>query len=369
MCRVCAALSSSLLPLPFSPALAFRLRCALHTIVSPLLLHRHPLPPSKAPRPPSPGPRLALVCAGPYICAPSKRLTHPNLHPVSVPTRSQLFHKRGERPVTDHKTSSRLAPSQTTLPDLLQEPPLKFSPRSVTTLDEEDEEDDGWDRTLRPAALEPHPRSVTHSRESSIEKLSQPLPPVAGSNLTSPRIIHNHSQSRSAIGGVIERVVDPKSASYGHHRQTSIVHGIQHSRNGSHASSSSSPLSPQMIAAAGASLTSASSDRPDMHAVGRLDPDAPPGPRPGTALSGTTVNSSGGPHVPERTSSATDFTNPSLTQRKMERMHSKSRRDHAHHHSHSSRHHKDEQKTVGEYALHVLFTSVWPFPPCAGHSV
>ncbi|TDZ30831.1 Cell morphogenesis protein PAG1 [Colletotrichum spinosum] len=255
------------------------------------------------------------------------------------------------------KTSSRLAPSQTTLPDLLQESPLKFSPRSVTTLDEEDEDDDGWDRTLRPAALEPLPpsvRSVTHSRDSSFEKLSsQQLPPPSGANLTSPRI-QNHSQSRSAIGGVIERVVDPKSASYGHHRQTSIVHGIQHSRNGSHASSSSSPLSPQIIAAAGATLSSVS-DRPDMHAVGRLEPDAPPGPRPGTALSGTTVNS--GPVVPERTSSATDFTNASNTQRKLERIHSKSRRDHAHQHSHSSRHHKDEQKTVGEYALHVLFTS------------
>ncbi|GKT47459.1 cell morphogenesis protein PAG1 [Colletotrichum spaethianum] len=92
-----------------------------------------------------------------------------------------------------------------------------------------------------------------------------------------------------------------------------------------------------------------------MHAVGRLEPDAPPGPRPGTALSGTTVNS--GPQVPERTSSATDFTNSSATQRKVERMHSKSRREHAHHHSHSSKHHRDEQKTVGEYALHVLFTS------------
>lgn len=73
-------------------------------------------------------------------------------------------------------------------------------------------------------------------------------------------------------------------------------------------------------------------------------------------MSGTTVNS--GPIVPERTSSATDFSNSSVAQRKVERMHSKTRREHAHHHSHSSKHHRDEQKTVGEYALHVLFTSV-----------
>ena len=44
------------------------------------------------------------------------------------------------------------------------------------------------------------------------------------------------------------------------------------------------------------------------------------------------------------------------TQRKVDQMHSKSRRDHPNHHSHSSRH-RDDQKTVGEYALHVLFTS------------
>jgi hypothetical protein len=46
-----------------------------------------------------------------------------------------------------------------------------------------------------------------------------------------------------------------------------------------------------------------------------------------------------------------------MAQRRLERMHSgKARRDHAYHQSHSSRH-KDEQTTVGEYALHVLFTS------------
>ncbi|RDW69544.1 cell morphogenesis protein-like protein PAG1 [Coleophoma cylindrospora] len=46
----------------------------------------------------------------------------------------------------------------------------------------------------------------------------------------------------------------------------------------------------------------------------------------------------------------------SSSQKRVERMHSgKSRRD-GHHHSHS-RHHKEELKTVGEYALHVLFTS------------
>lgn len=145
----------------------------------------------------------------------------------------------------------------------------------------------------------------------------------------------------------MERLVDPKSAAYGHHRQTSIVHGIQHSRNGSVASNSSTPLSPQMIAAAGVGL-----DRPDMQSVAaRLDADAGyPGRSPGV-LSGSTA-------AMDRTASATDLPSHGATIRRVERMHSKSRRDHAPQHSHSSRHYKDDQKTVGEYALHVLFTSV-----------
>ncbi|KAK4457323.1 hypothetical protein QBC42DRAFT_318587, partial [Cladorrhinum samala] len=142
------------------------------------------------------------------------------------------------------------APSQTTLPD---HEPLKFSPRAVTRLDEEDED---WQHTIRPATL--GSRSVTHSRESSIDK-----PQRSDARSHAP-------PTRSALGGVKERAVDPKSASYGHHRQTSIVHGIgiQHSRNGSLASSASSPLSPQMIAAAGAGLTP---DRAEMHGYARPD--------------------------------------------------------------------------------------------------
>ncbi|KAH7275469.1 cell morphogenesis N-terminal-domain-containing protein [Fusarium solani] len=231
-----------------------------------------------------------------------------------------------------------MVPSQP-LPDHLQDP-LRFSPRSVSRLDEEEEEDESsWDRTLRPIALDPPvAHRPAHSRDSSAEKISQ-LPPT----LNSPRIHGPHT--RGAIGGVVERVVDPKSAAYGHHRQTSIVHGIQHSRNGSLASTTSSPLSPQMIAAAGVGL-----DRPDMPSVAaRLDGDATFPSRPPTALSGSTV-------AMDRPTAA-DMSPHGPAQRKLERMHSKSRRDHTPHHSHSSRHHKDDQKTVGEYALHVLFTS------------
>lgn len=234
-----------------------------------------------------------------------------------------------------------VAPSQA-LPDHhhLQDL-LKHSPRS--------RDDDDWDSTLRPLVIEtPTSRSVAHSRESSLDKLTGlagiPESPILSS--TSPRILS--PSTRQAIGGILERVVDPKAAAYGHHRQTSIVHGIQHSRNGSLASSSSSPLSPQMIAAAGAGLLP---ERPDLHPMGRLDSDTTMSSRPPTALSGSTANSNGHPSL-ERTSTDTSNTN---TIRKIERMHSKARRDQSHHHSHSSRHYY-EQKTVGEYALHVLFT-------------
>lgn len=298
--------------------------------------------------------------------------------------------------------------------------------RSVARLDEEDED---WERTLRPG-IDPttvnlsshsHPplsRSAGHSREPSIEKLQSsvglvplsttgPLPAASSAILTSPRLQTGSSPTIGGVvgGSIIERVVDPaKAASYGHHRQTSIVHGIQHSRNGSLASASSSPLSPQMIAAAGAGMQ-INVDRDRQQAGGggggggaggggpggidgvppvpRFDGSAveasmgplqlqsatSPGSRPQTALSGSTAVTNS-VVVPERTSSATDATVSSSSHRKGDRTQSgKTRRDHGHNNSHSSRHPtiniKEGQGNVGEYVLHVLFTTVSPLPLCA----
>lgn len=140
---------------------------------------------------------------------------------------------------------------------------------------------------------------------------------------------------------------DPRLAeSKSHHRQTSIVHGIQHSRNGSFASSTS-PLSPQMIAAAGGEKSDASNMGDSSFAASSSSVASG-----GSFTSNSTL-------VVERGATATDSNIPS--QQRVERMHSgRSRRDHGHHHSHSRHHHKEELKTVGEYALHVLFTSVSP---------
>ncbi|KUJ06950.1 cell morphogenesis protein-like protein PAG1 [Mollisia scopiformis] len=127
-------------------------------------------------------------------------------------------------------------------------------------------------------------------------------------------------------------------SSKAHNRQTSIVHGFTHSRNGS---ASSSPLSPQMLMAAGGSDASSMGDTAFT---------------PNLGLNNGASSTSSSTTLPERTSSAADANN--LTQRRVERNHSgKSSRDHRHHHSHSRHHHKEELKTVGEYALHVLFTS------------
>ncbi|KAI2637140.1 cell morphogenesis N-terminal-domain-containing protein [Hypomontagnella submonticulosa] len=265
-----------------------------------------------------------------------------------------------------------MAPSQT-LPDHFHDPskfPSRPTPPRLNTFDGDGDESDngGWDNTLRPIALDPSStsRAIAHSRESSLEKLQSGAlagipesPQSASSSTTSPGL--RAAASRAGPGGIFERLVDPKVAAYGHHRQTSIVHGIQHSRNGSLASSSSSPLSPQMIAAAGAGLLT---ERPEMPAINRLDSELSTPPmasmsRPSTGLSGTTVSASVHASVQvEKSQSIQDSaTGGTITQKKLERMHSKSRRDHSHHHSHSSRHHRDEPRTVGEYAMHVLFTS------------
>ncbi|KAH0545522.1 hypothetical protein FGG08_000353 [Glutinoglossum americanum] len=157
------------------------------------------------------------------------------------------------------------------------------------------------------------------------------------------------SRAGSGLEGGVER---RPSASYGHHRQTSIVHGIQHSRNASFAASPAiSPLSPEIIAAVGAGSGSASdfSTNTTQMEVPELPSSLSLHSRPNGSTSSNMIGSTltGG------------SSNGTVTQKKMERMQSggKTRREHGHHHSHSRHHHQTEQKTVGEYALHVLFNS------------
>ncbi|KXJ92165.1 cell morphogenesis N-terminal-domain-containing protein [Microdochium bolleyi] len=209
---------------------------------------------------------------------------------------------------------------------------------------------DGWDHTLRHRSPDSAvSRSVIHSRESSIDKVSAsglagiPESLRTATSATSPGI--RGGIPRGGLGGILERVVDPKSATYGHHRQTSIVHGIQHSRNGS-ASSTSSPLSPQMIAAAGAGFLP---ERPDARVLNRLDSEvslASMTSRAPSALSGSTAIN-GAAHGSEPIHKSDHTSN-------------RARRDHRPQQSASAKQlqtKEDALGTVGGYAMHVLFTS------------
>ncbi|KAJ1333708.1 Cell morphogenesis N-terminal [Microdochium nivale] len=242
-----------------------------------------------------------------------------------------------------------MAPAPT-LPDAhLQDSPTYHPQRPSSRLNiQVDQDADGWEHTLRHRSPDSAiSRSVIHSRESSIEKLSASGragisdSSRSAASATSPGV--RGGIARGGLGGILERVVDPKSATYGHHRQTSIVHGIQHSRNGS-ASSTSSPLSPQMIAAAGAGFLP---ERPDTRVLHRLESEvslAAMASRAPSALSVSTV-----------TDGAVD-----ATMRKSDQMQNRARRDHRPQQSASAKQapqKEDALSTVGGYAMHVLFTS------------
>lgn len=174
-----------------------------------------------------------------------------------------------------------------------------------------------------------------------------PEPPTsAGATSTSAKG-PSHSRDPSTIKIPRSGALDRKpSVSYGHHRQTSIVHGVQHSRNASLATTHvSSPLSPNLVVEQGAPHSGRDQlqdDGPDFNF------------HPGLSSDGNGPQNLGSMGDRGALLSNSD----SSTTRKLDRMHSgKARRDHGHHHSHS-RHHQTEVKTVGEYALYHLFNSV-----------
>lgn len=198
--------------------------------------------------------------------------------------------------------------------------------------------------------------SAPHSREAStVRGRPADAPVLASSSLQAhpSRRGNSHSKSPEASvrpapgydGGLERR----PSNSYGHHRQTSIVHGIQHSRNPSYATSSN-PLSPELMASlarnAGSESDNNSFIRPDQ-------PDAHQTFTPGSASSHpaqvplTTID--------DQDPSGAPFSSANPLHG---RMNSSGRqlREGSHSRSHSK--HLSESKTVGEYALHHLFNSV-----------
>lgn len=193
-----------------------------------------------------------------------------------------------------------------------------------------------------------------HSRESSAVR-GRAADPSALVPTLQARRGHSGSKSpdvstgRPPFEAGLERRL---SNSYGHHRQTSIVHGLQHSRNPSIAgSTASSPLSPELIA----SLSRNASEDPILPS--RLDQlethsnhPSPAGVTASYGLPGT-LSTIQDTDADERM----DGSPASLVHKRMNSG-GKSRRDRSHSRSHSKQ--QSESKTVGEYALHHLFNSV-----------
>lgn len=195
-----------------------------------------------------------------------------------------------------------------------------------------------------------------HSRESSAVRGRAADPSALAPTLQARR---GHSGSKSPDvsagrpAGYDAGLERRPSNSYGHHRQTSIVHGMQHSRNPSMAgSTASSPLSPELIASLGrgapddATMLPSKLDQLDTHS----SLQSPAGVSSSYGLPGT-LSTIQDTDADEKM----DGSPASLVHKRMNSG-GKSRRDRSHSRSHSK--HLSESKTVGEYALHHLFNSV-----------
>ncbi|KXT03375.1 hypothetical protein AC578_3982 [Pseudocercospora eumusae] len=169
----------------------------------------------------------------------------------------------------------------------------------------------------------------------------------------SPRALTPTAQTRTHVSKPSVDIDRKPSLSYSHHRQASIVHGVQHSRNPSLLSSTNaSPLSPSKIMASGGEQP------PQPFAVN------PTASLPNAALkkspSMSQLPGSGHATVNGNAPVNRSFENVgTVAQRRPERMHSgRVKRAHEHNRSQSrAQTGVPELKTVGEYALHHLFTS------------
>ncbi|KAJ5690808.1 hypothetical protein N7462_005200 [Penicillium macrosclerotiorum] len=201
-----------------------------------------------------------------------------------------------------------------------------------------------------------------HSRESSTVRGRAADPSALAPTSLQTRRGHSGSKSpdvssASRPAGYDVGLERRPSNSYGHHRQTSIVHGMQHSRNPSMAGStaSTSPLSPELIASLGrggfdeATLPT-KLDQLDSHS----NYSSPATMTASHGLAGTLST------IEDNDTEEAKMGSPASVVHK--RMNSggkgagaTGRRDRSHSRSHSKHH--SESKTVGEYALHHLFNS------------
>lgn len=212
------------------------------------------------------------------------------------------------------------------------------------------------------------PSSTVHSRETSAVR-GRPADPstLAPSTLQPQNTRRGHSHSKSPEtasgrpGASYDATLERRpSNSYGHHRQTSIVHGIQHSRNPSFAASSTSnsPLSPEMIASLGRGVSVEQDNSP----LGRLEQLDMHTFHQNQATNGTAHTLQGMLSTIEDrdTDEAAEGGLANPAHRRM----NSSGKPRSHSRSYS-KNHLTESKTVGEYALHHLFNSVSASRPSA----
>ncbi|KAJ5712500.1 hypothetical protein N7493_008968 [Penicillium malachiteum] len=186
-----------------------------------------------------------------------------------------------------------------------------------------------------------------HSRESSAVRGRAADPSALAPTLPQARRGHSGSKSPDVSTGRpagyevgLER---RPSNSYGHHRQTSIVHGMQHSRNPSMAgSTASSPLSPELIASLGRGPSDDIGLPPKIEQLDtHSNHQSPAGAPPSFGLQGT-LSTIQDTDADERM----DGSPASLVHKRMNSG-GKSRRERSHSRSHSKHH--SESKTVGGF--------------------
>ncbi|QSS58858.1 hypothetical protein I7I51_08287 [Histoplasma capsulatum] len=216
-----------------------------------------------------------------------------------------------------------------------------------------------------PPAMKSHTRDPSAARGRATDSSPGSLQPLQPQ--PQPRLrTQSHSKSPESVGTRSATSLDgeglerrPSNSAYGHHRQASIVHGsIQHSRNASFAASSANPgpLSPEGIATAAYGVSHAL----DSPLNGKRDPQ-----EYSSGYTGAGTPATG--HMQPATLTTiqdnhqAEIASEPSSQRKATTS-GKSRRDHSHHPSHSSKH-SQEARTVGEYALHHLFNSAKQAPP------
>ncbi|KAK7905815.1 Cell morphogenesis protein PAG1 [Exophiala xenobiotica] len=201
--------------------------------------------------------------------------------------------------------------------------------------------------------VRPPPAAPIHTRDVSRGRPQQSVTQTYGGANYAPSSRTGSVQPLGTDGTVSSRggsSVDAglqrrTSNNYGHHRQTSVIHGLQHSRNPSFNSpTTGSPLSPESLLSAPNNARYPNQTRRGQYSAGEISSNftSPVPPFQGHAQGHSIDSMIDGPVTPQE---------PTTSQPRRRKEHSRTRRGHAYH---SSSLHQ-EPRTPGEYALYHLF--------------